>query len=1122
LRAIPPPPEVIHSFPLDADPGWTTQGQWAFGVPQGLGGDPSSGHTGAHVYGYNLAGAYANGIPEYFLTTPALDCSGYENVTLSFRRWLGVESASYDHARVYASTNGTTWVTLWNHVSGSFQDTSWQAVSYDLSAIADDSPTVYLRWGMGSTDGSVTYSGWNIDDIELVGNLTDSLRVSPADDLRSTGYLGGPFNPSNNVYTLTNRGSTNLTWTAVCASNWISITPDSGTLSAGVTTDVTVAINANANGLGVGAYNATVAFCNGVSGMVRTRTVALTVQGDIAFDSACYTNGEAGGPALITVRRVGNTNRIVTVDFATSNGTATAGNDYVATSGTLTFAVGDTVKSFDVQVLNDALAEGNETVNLALSNPTGGGALGDPLAATLTIVDDDGFLDDFDLNIDLPQWSAFGGTVGTTVIATNHGGFVSSPNSLWFSDAGSRFAATRSLDTSDGGPMSFWLRFGYGSSPWETADLPGEGVVVESSTNGGTSWLEIGRYDTTNFYSWTYVSMAIPVAAQGPVVRFRWRQLSHSGTSFDHWALDNVMISTVPPDALTVTPTDGLSASGYSGGPFSPSNKVYTLTNTDSTNLTWTAVCASNWISVTPDSGTLSAGVTTDVTVAINANANGLGVGDYNATVAFSNDVSGVVQTRAVSVTVQGEIAFDSATYAVSETGGTAMITVRRDGNTSRAVTVDFATSNGTSMAGSDYVATNGTLTFAVGDTVKSFGVQVLNDALAEGNETVNLVLSNPTGGGTLGNPAAATLTILDDEGIDISLPRNLYDGSNYLWDIQGNGKINNGTIDAYDGGHVLLNFPSFTNGVLVSARQVMMGPSAYGTVRVTRKIYVPADRGFCRFLEVMENVGSEVVTNRVRLDTNLGSDSGTLMDSTSSGDTSFGTNDDWIVTDDADGSGDPTVAHVIANAFGQQRASAVTYSTGVLGYEYSVVLAPGETKIVMHFGAQHLNRAIARSNAASLATLEAGALQLMSPTEIAQVVNFGIPTSDSDNDGLPDWWEIQAGLSPSVSNSPGSNVDGDWMTDMEEYIADTQPTNGLSFFPTIVLTDAPTGAMSLVVYPTSAGRVYGVRWTTNLMLDPQVWTLYPPEKTGTGSAVTFTVTNDAPGRTYRTGVRLP
>ncbi|MBN1878596.1 hypothetical protein JW823_00620 [bacterium] len=152
---------------MDTNPGWTTESQWAWGVPQGASGDPSSGYTGTSVYGYNLSGSYTNSMPETNLTTTAIDCSSLENVEVRFMRWLGVESSTWDHASFRVSNNGTSWTTIWDHSGSSFTDTSWQTMVYDISAVADNQPTVYLRWVMGTTDSSVVYCGWNVDDVEV-------------------------------------------------------------------------------------------------------------------------------------------------------------------------------------------------------------------------------------------------------------------------------------------------------------------------------------------------------------------------------------------------------------------------------------------------------------------------------------------------------------------------------------------------------------------------------------------------------------------------------------------------------------------------------------------------------------------------------------------------------------------------------------------------------------------------------------------------------------------------------------------------------------------------------------------------------------------------------------------
>ena len=100
---------------------------------------------------------------------------------------------------------------------------------------------------------------------------------------------------------------------------------------------------------------------------------------------------ESAGVATITVQRTaGSTASAVTIDYATvPGGTATPGADYLLTSGTLTFKAGEVSKTFTVPIVNDNVDEPSETVNLALSNPTGGATLGTPVTAVLTISDED-------------------------------------------------------------------------------------------------------------------------------------------------------------------------------------------------------------------------------------------------------------------------------------------------------------------------------------------------------------------------------------------------------------------------------------------------------------------------------------------------------------------------------------------------------------------------------------------------------------------------------------------------------------------------------------------------------------------------------------------------------------
>lgn len=169
------------------------------------------------------------------------------------------------------------------------------------------------------------------------------------------------------------------------------------------------------------------------------------------------------------------------------------------------------------------------------------------------------FYDDFDTDTDLGQWSSFGGVPGSTVLATNFGGSISGANALWFGNAGSRFAASRSLNTLGGGTVDFWIRLGNASNPWDSVELPAEGVVLEYSNDAGGIWVEMGRYDTATYRNWTHVVEDILPVAQTANTRFRWRQLQNTGPTFDHWALDNVGVFgprgpaiVTQPDSVTV------------------------------------------------------------------------------------------------------------------------------------------------------------------------------------------------------------------------------------------------------------------------------------------------------------------------------------------------------------------------------------------------------------------------------------------------------------------------------------------------------------------------------------------------------------------------------------------
>jgi hypothetical protein len=110
----------------------------------------------------------------------------------------------------------------------------------------------------------------------------------------------------------------------------------------------------------------------------------------LQFSNATYSVDEDGGSVDITVTRVDGKDGAVSVDYISSDGTATAGADYTTVSGTLNWGdQDDEDKTFTVEIFDDADFEGDETFNMTLENATGGADIGDPSTAKVTIIDDD-------------------------------------------------------------------------------------------------------------------------------------------------------------------------------------------------------------------------------------------------------------------------------------------------------------------------------------------------------------------------------------------------------------------------------------------------------------------------------------------------------------------------------------------------------------------------------------------------------------------------------------------------------------------------------------------------------------------------------------------------------------
>ncbi|MDX9856901.1 MAG: C25 family cysteine peptidase [candidate division Zixibacteria bacterium] len=240
------------------DQGWTGLGgsaEWQMGPVGGIGGDPASDYSGTSdnaVLGNDLNGdgQYENYIsPTQWVTSPVIDCSNMSGVLFKFYRWLGVERSQYDH--VYLSVfDGTDWVQLYANPDNSFTDGNWTEENYDVGAYADHNPDFQIRFGMGTTDVSLTYCGWNIDDIELKGYGTAATPVCdiPDDELH---VMLQPGSATTEYITVRNAGDGALRITFASAYTWLSCSGDQLVIAAGDSVEFPVQVNCGGMSQGV-------------------------------------------------------------------------------------------------------------------------------------------------------------------------------------------------------------------------------------------------------------------------------------------------------------------------------------------------------------------------------------------------------------------------------------------------------------------------------------------------------------------------------------------------------------------------------------------------------------------------------------------------------------------------------------------------------------------------------------------------------------------------------------------------------------------------------------------------------------------------------------------------------
>ena len=769
--------------------------------------------------------------------TVTLDPAATLPVTVDWKTSDGTAEAGTD----YTAGNGTL-----TFNTGDETKTITVTVAGDDADEPNETLTVTLSNAPGATLADATATGTITDDD---GPPAVTLVLTPA----TIGEDGG----KSTLTATLDRPSSEETTVTVSAAPVSPAVADDYALSANKTLTIAAGQTASTGVVTITAVD------NSVDALDKTVTVSATAanaQGITAPDDATLTIEDDDAPSLsvadasVDEGNAGTTATLtftvtldpaatlpVTVDWATSDGTATAGTDYTAANGTLRFDTGDETKTVTVTVTGDDADEPNETFTVTLSNESGA-TLGDA-TGTGTITDDDGppavalvltptsigedggkstvtatldrasseettvtvsaapvspaLAGDYTLSTNTTLTIAAGETTSTgevTITAVNNnvdaldktvtvsataanGQGITAPDDATLTitddDAPSLSITDASVAEGNAG-TSATLTFTVTLDP--AATLP---VTVDWKTSDGTA--EAGTDYTAGNGTLTFntgdATKTVTVTVTGddadePNETLTVTLSNESGATLgDATGTGTVTDDDGPPAvALVLTPA----TIGEDGG---KSTVTATLDRPSSEETTVT-------VSATPVSPALAGdySLSANKTLTI-ASGSTTSTGVVTIT-AVNNDVDAADKTVTVSATAanaQGITAPDDATLTITDddapslsvadasvaegnagTSATLTFTVTLSPAATLPVTADWATSDGTATAGTDYTAGNGTLIFETGDETKTVTVTVTGDDADEPNETFTVTLSNESGA-TLGD-ATGTGTITDDD----------------------------------------------------------------------------------------------------------------------------------------------------------------------------------------------------------------------------------------------------------------------------------------------------------------------------------------------------------------------
>ena len=650
----------------------------------------------------------------------------------------------------YASFSGTSMATP--HVTGSVallasKYPTATALQLRTAILATATPTASVT-GKVVTDGrlnvqaALNYSGFGTPPVIPSMSIAN---VSMAEGNAGTSVMAFTVTLSQAATTPVTVNYATSNGTALAGSDYVA-TSGTLTIAAGATTGT---INVTINGdttveadetlivtLSGASANSTIGTAT-ATGTITNDDVAPPVIPSISIANATLVEGNAGTSVMaftVTLSQAATTP--VTVNYATSNGTALAGSDYVATSGTLTIAAGATTGTINVTINGDTTVEADETLIVTLSGASANSTIG-TATATGTITNDDVAPPPTGLpSISIASVSKAEGNVGTSniVFTVTLSQPSATPVTVNFATsdltalAGSDYISKSGSVTIPAGSTTgtFFVSI-YGDTTLENDDIfkvTLSGASANSVIGTGVASGTIANDDASPVSSLPILSLGNAIIAEG-----------NSGTSN--------MVFTV---SMNKTSTTAVKVDYYSSAMTATAGEDYTPVYTTLT------------IPAGAMSATFNVVVSGDTKFETDENFGMYLLNAKNASIAIDRSVGVILNDDLPTVSI------NNVTQLEGDTGTKSYIfTVQLSDPLTTDVSVNYLTSDFTAIAGQDYQAQTGTLVIPAGSTTGTITITGYGDTTIESDEQFKVLLTNLSSNAALLN-ATGIGTILTDD----------------------------------------------------------------------------------------------------------------------------------------------------------------------------------------------------------------------------------------------------------------------------------------------------------------------------------------------------------------------